>query len=214
MSWPYVVILAGAALLLALLLRRSRRGWEVIAAALVLGLAGYAMQARPTLVGSPKASMAVASGEDSAMIEARWILSGREGPLLGSMLILADADMRAGRYEGAAIVLRSMVQKNPHDAEAWVALANALVAHAGGALTPAANYAFRRSAEADPRYAAPPFFLGLALARNGRLDEARRAWAGLLARTTQDSPLRADLENRLAQLDAFLAAQDRRSEGP
>jgi cytochrome c-type biogenesis protein CcmH len=121
------------------------------------------------------------------------------------MLILSDADMRNGRYEDAAITLRSMVEKDPNDAEAWVALANALVAHARGELTPAALYAFRRSAQADPRYAAPPFFLGLALARNGRLAQARDMWARLLAATPPDNPLHADLAARLAGLDAFLA---------
>jgi cytochrome c-type biogenesis protein CcmH len=144
------------------------------------------------------------------MIEARWALSGHAGPVVGSLLIMADADMRSGRYEGAAIVARSMVEKNPGDAEAWVALGNALVAHAQGELTPAALYAFRRSSEADPNYAAPPFFLGLALARNNRLAEARTMWAVLLARTPKESPLYADLGNRLTQLDAYMAQRDGR----
>ena len=50
-----------------------------------------------------------------------------------------------------------------------------------------------------------PESLGLAMAQSGRLAEARGLWAELLARSPADAPWRADLEQRLQKLDAFIA---------
>jgi cytochrome c-type biogenesis protein CcmH len=101
------------------------------------------------------------------------------------------------------------VEKEPKNGEAWLAMANALVSHADGTLSPAALYAFRRAAIAAPDHPGPPFFLGLAMAQSGRMAEARDLWAQLLEDTPADAPWRADLESRLNRLDQFIAGQNR-----
>jgi cytochrome c-type biogenesis protein CcmH len=123
-------------------------------------------------------------------------------------LVIADAMARNGNFGGAAEVLRGAVSRDPDNGEAWLAMANALVAHAEGQLSPAALYAFGRAEAAAPDSPAPPLFLGLALAQSGRVAEGRQIWADLLARSPADAPWRADLAERLAQLDAFIAERE------
>jgi cytochrome c-type biogenesis protein CcmH len=122
-------------------------------------------------------------------------------------VVTADAFARHGQYADAAGLLRGVVDSDPKDADAWLALANALVGHAEGTLSPAALYAYHHAAEAAPSHPGPPFFLGLAMAQSGRFAEARQLWADLLQRTPPDAPWRADLQDRLARLDALIARQ-------
>jgi cytochrome c-type biogenesis protein CcmH len=92
-------------------------------------------------------------------------------------------------------------------------MANALVSHADQRLSPAAILAFRRAQNAAPDNPGPPFFLGLALAQSGRLQEGRAIWAELLARTPQGAPWRADLTDKVGQLDRFIAERAVRQAG-
>jgi cytochrome c-type biogenesis protein CcmH len=74
--------------------------------------------------------------------------------------------------------------------------------------------AFRRAEAAQPANPGPPFFLGLALAQSGRLQEGRTVWVDLLSRTPADAPWRADLMLRLQELDQFIAEQAARRNPP
>ncbi len=206
MTWVLVILLAFASLLaMNWLLKKPRSGRTAIAAALVAGLAGYAAQSHPSLPGAPKAARETTSGKP-ADVAARQKLSAAP-PGTDKWLVIADAMARNGQYADAATVLRGSVEKNPKNTEAWLAMANALVSHADQRLTPAALLAFRRAEAANPANPGPPFFLGLALAQSGRLQESRKVWVDLLARTPPDAPWRADLMLRLQELDAFIAEQ-------
>jgi len=209
MSWALAVLLAVVAFCaLAFLLKAPRKGWEAIGAALLLGIAGYGLQASPGLPGAPKPPAESLSGDAGSMVEARRLLEGEGAALGDSRVVIADALARHGQYANAAAMLRAAVEENPHNAEAWLALANALVSHADGLLSPASLFAFRKAAQAEPDHPGPPFFLGLALAQSGRLGEARALWADLLERSPPDAPWRPDLEARLARLDQFIASQE------
>lgn len=210
MTWVLVVILAALAFaLIAFVLKAPRGGREAIAAALVLGVAGYAWQASPGLPGAPKAAAEQFSNDASAMVEARGKVSESGIPPNDRWIVIADGLARNGRYADAAEVLRGAVAANPGSSEAWLAMGNALVAHSDGLLTPAALYAFRRAARADPDAPGPPFFLGLAFARSGRYSEARELWVDLLRRAPEGAPWRAPLAEQLRSLDEFLNRQGR-----
>ncbi len=212
MSWVLAAALALVAfLVIAFVLKAPRRGWEAVAAALLLGIAGYGLQASPDLAGAPKAPAQDAAGESAAMVEARQSLTGRKAGAGNNWMVIGDALARHGQFAESAVVYLGAVEKEPHDAEAWLALANVLVAHADGTVSPAALFAFRHAAEASPEHPGPPFFLGLALAQSGRLEEARELWAGLMRDTPPDAPWRGDLEQRLGRLDAFLSAREARA---
>jgi cytochrome c-type biogenesis protein CcmH len=205
MTWFGVIVLAMLAFAATLAMKVPRGGRETIGTALLLGIAGYGLQGSPGLSGASKAPAQTLSGDPAAMVARRQAISG-EGPVSSSnFVMIADALARHGQYGDAATVLLGATEKNPDDAEAWLAMANALVGHAEGALTPAALFAFGNAARSAPDHPGPPFFLGLALATSGRLGEARDTWAKLLAATPPGAPWRADLEARLKQLDGFIA---------
>lgn len=198
-------------LVLAFVLKAPRKGWEAIGAVLALGIAGFVSQASLALPDAPKEAQEQSGKSGAALIEARRQLASENAMpnQPNRWMIIADALSRNGQFGDAAGVVLGAVEKDPKNADAWLSLANNLVAHADGNLTPAAQYAYRRAAMANPQHPGPPFFLGLALAGSGKLAEGRALWADLLARTPADAPYRADLAERLQRLDAFIAAQDK-----
>jgi cytochrome c-type biogenesis protein CcmH len=205
MTWVLVVVLAALAFAaMALVLKAPRSGWEAIGAALLVGIAGYAVQAHPHLASSPRAPREGTTADCGTAVDARQRLAPGN-PAMGKRMVIADAMARHGDFAAAAEVLRGAVADNPKDADAWLAMANALVSHADDRLTPAAVFAFSRAQDAAPGSPGPPYFLGYALARSGQLAEGRSVWADLLARTPADAPWRAELTARLGQLDAFIA---------
>ena len=208
MTWVLIFALALAAFGALAWLLRGRKGWEAVAAALLLGIAGYGLQGSPGQPGAPKPPAQDVASNPAELVKARQALSGKGAVASDNWIVVGDALARNGEYANAAAVLLGAVEKDPRNGEAWLAMANALTAHADGQLTPASLYAFRHAGDAAPDNPGPPFFLGLALAQSGRLAEARQIWTELLQRSAADAPWRPDLENRLKQLDAFIAARD------
>lgn len=209
MTWLAVIALALAAFLgMALLLRTPRSGWTMLGAALLAGLAGYAVQASPDQPGAPRYSAPQQIVDPADSIRARDLLDESGIPTRNQWIVIADAMSRNGQNADAAKVLLGAVDADPKNAQAWIALGNALVAHADGQLTPAALHAYERAGRAAPQSPAPPYFLGMAMAQSGRFADARKLWAELLERTPPDAPWRAMLAERLARLDLLIAVQE------
>ena len=205
MSWLLAIALACAAFAFAaFLLKVAPRAWTTLAAALTLGLAGYALQARPDLPGAPAAPPAEADLPGEALKTGRqeFIASGDRSR--NPRLLTADAFAARGRYSDAAALMAGALEQNPQDAEAWLALGNVLVEHAGGTLTEPALFAYERARETDPASAGPGYFLGLALLRQGSVLEGRNLWAQTLATIPDDAEGRELLAERLAGLDVLL----------
>jgi len=208
MTWVLVGLLALAVFAaIAFGMKAPKGGREALAAALVAGLAGYAFQAHPDLAGAPKPAAQQVSKDPAALVAARRDLDNQQGLPGDKWLVIGDGLARNGQFADAAGVMLGAVDANPKNAEAWLAIANALVAHADGFLTPASLFAFQRASDAEPAHPGPPFFLGLALAQSGRFGEARNVWAELLQRTPPDAPWREDLQSRLSRLEALMAQQ-------
>jgi cytochrome c-type biogenesis protein CcmH len=209
MTW---ILVLGIAVLLflamAFVLRLPRAGWAITATALLIGVAGYALQGSPGLPGSPRAMIEGNSESGAAMVEARQALTGVPLGAGPRWVVVADGLARRGQYEEAAGVLLGAIEQDPTNADAWLALATALTEHSDGTLTPAGIYAFQRAEQAAPGSPGPPFFLGFALATSGRFSEARATWSALLARTPADAPWRPVLAERLGTLDALIARRE------
>lgn len=204
MSWlPILALAALAFLAAAFVLRLPRAVWTLFGAALMFGLAGYAVQGSPGMPAAPREPAANPAGTGELMVDARREFYGRDR-LPSRWVVTADGFSRRGQYENAANFLRNAVEDNPRDGEAWVALGNALIDHADGQLTAAALYAFAQAEALDSGNPAPAYFLGLALLRSGRPLETRAIWAELIEAAPEGSPWRADLAERLARLDAML----------
>lgn len=177
-----------------------RSAFEPVAAALLLGLAGYALQGSPGLSSHPVEASDTQSRADEAQIAVRKEMGQQRFGNGPSWLMAADGAMRAGSPLAAVTFIRSGLKENPRDPDLWVGLGNALVVHNGGAVSPAATFAFQKAAEIAPEHPGPPFFLGLALAQSGQFAQARAIWTELLRRAPADAPWKTDLEQRLAQL--------------
>lgn len=178
---------------------------QFLGAALLLALAGYAWQGRPGLEGRPKPPPARQQLPDSDFAETR-----RE--MLGSFdsasrwLAMAESYQRGGDTRGGADMIRSGLRNEPRNADLWVGLGNALILHADGLMTPAAQLAFRRAEQLAPDHPAPRFFYGLGLAQGGRFDEAERIWRDVLAAAPADASWRPMIEERLQMLRRARAA--------
>jgi cytochrome c-type biogenesis protein CcmH len=208
MTW--VVILALAAVVFAVLVfvfKVPRVAWELTGAALLFGLAGYALQGHPGLAGAPKAPVENERTADAELLRQRQAMGSKFGTGQ-SWLVVSDALSRAGQFRAAADLLGHAVREHPDDADLWVALGNALTGHSEGVISPAAQFAFRRAAAINPNHPGPPFFMGMALAQSGHLVEARSLWGALLQRTPPDAPYRADLVGQLARLDQLIAMSE------
>lgn len=207
MGWVIAFSLA-VPLMLALVFvgRVPRAAWEITGAAFLLGLAGYAWQGHPGLAGAPRrADRAGGAGFDEALAEQRRGMAERYGKA-GQWLMLSDGLGRQGKTKEAANVLLSGLREEPNDPNLWLGLGNALVAHAGGVVPPAADFAYRRAMAIDPDAPAPRYFYGLSLARAGQLQAARDLWAPLAASAPSGSKVKAELELNIARIDAMLSS--------
>lgn len=206
MGWIIIVAMVLAiCLLLWRLGRVPRLSWELVGAALLLGLAGYAWQGNPGQVGSPVQARADTVNVDPELIAQRKAMMGQFGTE-AQWLDTADTYGRLGSTRAAVTVMRGAVHAYPKSADLWVGFGNALVAHGDGMISPAAQYAFQKAAQLSPEHPGPPFFMGLALAQSGQLDKAEALWAELLARTPPEAPWRADLESKLGMLRQQMGA--------
>lgn len=205
MTWIVAIVLAIAAFAIgAFVLRLPRRAWTALAAALGFGLAGYALQAHPGLAGSPTQTRKQDPQLGEALVQSRQAMLKEDQRSRNPKVLTADAFARNGEYDTAATLLGGAVHDNPRDAEAWLALGNALVEHAGGALTPPALFAYRRAQQADPTAAGPGYFIGLALIQQGRMQEASQIWRETLQAAAPDAAGRAQLAALLERLNAAL----------
>lgn len=186
--------------------RRARAAWELIAAAMLVGLAGYAWQGCPSLAGHPVKAVAQDNrfNEDIAKLRQEM---GERFTQAGQWLVLSDALGRQGQHEDAANVLRVGLKQYPDDPNLWLGLGNALMVHGEGILSPSAEYCFRKAMALAPGQPAPAYFFGLALAQSGQPQQAERIWKDLLARAPADAEWRGDVEHNLQILERALRGQ-------
>ena len=203
-SWLLATGLAVAALAAMIwLFRVPRPAVTAVASALMVGLAGYALQGKPDLPSAPKRGAEQKREDGPLLVEARQrMFDNAANPR--SYMILADGFARNGQYENAAAILGKATKDYPHDAEAWTALGNVLVAHAEGRLAAPSRMAFAKASEADPGSVAPGFFLGIAELRAGKLIEAHKAWSAALRNAPENAPGRAEVAERLFQLEQLI----------
>lgn len=213
MIWLAILALAALAFAVAVsVLKLPRPVWMLFAAGLLFGLAGYALQGSPGQPGAPApATVSESAQTGEYMVKARREFYP-EGILPSRFVVTADGFARRGQFDQAARFLRNAVHENPHDGEAWLALANALVEHADGQLTPAALYAYERAEQTNPGNPAADYFVGLAFLRDGQPERTRTLWAGLLDKAPADARWRAAVADRLARLEALMSLGQAQSE--
>lgn len=192
----FVILLALAGLLLGIFWLAGIRGSRLtlVAAALMLGGAGYAALGRPGLPADPR---------ETAERQAPLPLTGARIVFFGQFnasdrwFNMAEAFATRGKTRQAAGILGSAVRDNPRNFALWTGYANALVDDAG-TLTPAARLAYERAVGMAPDHPGPRFFYALAKLRSGDAEGARADWLALLEETPEQAPWREFIEGGLA----------------
>jgi cytochrome c-type biogenesis protein CcmH len=203
MGWLFLVFLLVASMGGLWLLGVRGGLLKAVAAALLLGAAGYALQGNPNLRGFPADGHA--AHEVVPLTEARHAFFGQFSPE-ESWLRMSEALARHGKTEDAVGLLQNAVNRYPGDAQLWIGLGNALVDHARG-LTPPAELAYQRATEAAPEHPAAPFFYGLALARSGDRQGAVEIWKRILAKAPPNASWRPLVEQGVVALSKPSAVQ-------
>jgi len=201
MAW--IVAIAFAVIAAAAVLVRGRPpagGRGLVIGAAVLAATGYALQGTPALPAAPRAVHDARDAIDRDAVAMGQTLSTVVGSD-GQWLALSDALIRQGQPQTAVVAMRSALTERRDSPDLWVGLGNALVAHSGGLVTPAALLAFRQAQRFAPDNPAAAFFVGLAAAQAGRSTVARAQWQQLLHNAPADAPWRRDVEARLNALD-------------
>lgn len=202
MGWLILVLMA--ALVLAGLIfigRLPRRTFEMVAAALMLGAAGYAWQGHPGLAGSPQQpeSIAAMSRATDALLTIRSKMDRSFGPAK-SWLVTADGLARAGDHRSAAAFLQAGLRKLPEDADLWTALGVEMMLVGQGQTSPSAELAFEKARLYNPRHPGPDYFSGLAALGKGDADATERLWINALTKAGQNAEWAGPIAAQLGAL--------------
>jgi cytochrome c-type biogenesis protein CcmH/NrfG len=187
--------------------RLDRAGLQFLASALLVAAAGYAWQGEPGTPGSPQAAAERPPLPETAFATLRKDMFGRFDNA-DRWLSMAERYLGRGDTREAAGLIRSAIRAHPENAILWTGYGDALVLHGNGVLSPAADLAFRRAVSLAPRHPGPRIFHGIALAQNGRLEEAELRWRQALALSPADAPWREGLEHQI-QMARQARAQQR-----
>ena len=112
---------------------------------------------------------------------------------LQGWLLLSRSLISVERYGDAVQALRTAVKLSNGDPNIVGSMAEALVFAAEGVVTADALAAFETVLGVQPDDAAAQYYIGIALAQQGRPGEALEMWRKLAAETPADAPWRADL---------------------
>ncbi|MGF1628944.1 MAG: c-type cytochrome biogenesis protein CcmI [Kiloniellaceae bacterium] len=175
----------------------------VVALPPALGLGLYLQLGTPDLPGLPLAERDPGGPAELAMLIERLQARLADNPQdIEAQLVLAQLFERAGRFEAAAARYRAAIalieQQGAVPAALHAALGEALVAAAGGQVGRDARLAFAAAIEADPGNSRARFFAGLAMAQDGRLQEAIAVWQDLAEDSPADAPWLPLLQQQIA----------------
>jgi len=119
-------------------------------------------------------------------------------------LLYARSLSELNQWDQAEAAFRRAMELGRTSPDVLAEHAEVLVIQAGGTVTPAAESAFRQVLQADPTSAVARYYLALAAMQAGELRQAIDGFQTLLAAMPADSPLRAQLGQKIA--DAAHAA--------
>lgn len=101
--------------------------------------------------------------------------------------VLAPVYMQLGRFEDAVAARQNVLRILGASAEREANFGEALVAAAGGNVTPEAMAAFERALKLDANEYKSHFFIGLAAEQGGKPAEAAAVWRALIANAPADA---------------------------
>lgn len=162
----------------------------------------YAGLGSPDLPSQPLAQRLTKNPADSTVDE---LVAQAETHLAGNPSdgrgwdVLAPIYLRMQRFPDAVTAYRNAIRLDGESAARQAGLGEAIASEAGGIVSSDAQAAFDAALKLDPANVKARFYLALAMAQEGRNDEAAAGWQALLAMLPQDSPWREAVEAALSR---------------
>ncbi len=203
-GWLPAALIAAAVMAgLLLVLPGRKQLWPVIAAAVVLGLAGYAWQ------GSPEQSSAPARPITAKLKTAEMLVQMRADMDVGygagkQWLIISDSYARSGKYDYAAAAIQAGLRENPQNGDLWSGFGVVLLLAGDGQMSPPAKMAFANARKFGPRNRAPDYFEGLVELFEGRPAKTVEIWQRLVDDAPDKAIWQPKLESQLGGLKTML----------
>jgi cytochrome c-type biogenesis protein CcmH len=167
------------------------------------GIAFYLAEGRPELPSQPFAARAKLPPEKQtvgqlvATVEQRLRTNPSDGE---GWDVIAPVYMRLGRPADAQQAYARAIALLGESPKRLMGFGEAAMVVANGVVTDAARHAFERAAALQPDNPEPRLWLAFALEQEGKTEEARSAYQGLLSRFPGEAPWRRAVEERLQQL--------------
>jgi cytochrome c-type biogenesis protein CcmH len=176
---------------------RSSKGlWQVAAAAVLLGMTGYALQGRPSLPATLAKPLEASAVGATQLVEIRADMDQSFGSAK-RWLVTADSFAKQGDYSLSASYIQSGLRADPQNADLWSALGLQLMLASEGKMSPAAQLAFDKARAIRPKYPAPYYFAGLARLFAGDLDGAILLWEKTVSLATPNAKWKTRIESQL-----------------
>lgn len=192
----------------------------MMAAVLVVPLVSWGVYARlgsPDLPSQPLGERLAKNPADSTIDElvARAEAHLAENPSDGrGWEVVAPIYLRMQRFADSVTAYRNAIRLGGESAERQAGLGEAIVNAGGGLVSTEAQSAFEAAMKLDPSNAKASFYLAMALAQEGRTDEAIAKWQAMLAALPEQSPWRRAVEEVLARAPGGAAGPGSPAAGP
>ena len=145
--------------------------------------------------------------QDQIITQLKQRLASNPGDTDGWTL-LGNLYARMGRWAEAGAAYRDALSADGQHQEALLGMAESLVALAQGLVVPEARLIFAGILEKDPKQPSALYYAGLALAQDGRLEDAYELWSNLIGAAPPQAPWLPLVQRQLARLSAEMGRQD------
>jgi cytochrome c-type biogenesis protein CcmH len=179
------------------LVRSSKGLWQIAAAAILLGMTGYALQGRPYTPTSLAKPLVASEVTAVQLVDIRADMDQSFGSAK-RWLVTADSFAKQGDYPLAASYIQSGLKSDPENPDLWSALGLQLMLASEGQMSPPAQLAFDKARAIRPNYPAPYYFAGLARLFAGDLDGAILLWEKTVSLATPKAKWKSQIESQLA----------------
>ena len=202
-GWIVLGLLSVLSLLVLTWFVRSSKGlWQIAAAAVLLGMTGYALQGRPSAPSSPAKSLAANEIGATQLIDIRADMDQGFGGAK-RWLVTADSFAKQGDYASAASYIQSGLRSDPKNPDLWSALGLQLMLASEGQMSPPAQLAFDKARAIRPNHPAPYYFAGLARMISGDLNGGVLLWEKTLSLATPNAKWKVGIETQLQAAKAL-----------
>lgn len=203
-AWLVVLLLAIAVVSAVLWFSSFRKQlWPAVAAAVVLGIAGYAWQGQPQLGAAPAQVASTENKAAEALLSMRSDMDAQFGAGR-QWLILSDSYARKGDYRYAAAFIEAGLRNHPENGDLWAGLGLVLLLAADGKMSPPAELAFERARKYAPINRSPDYITGIVALFEGQPATTLDIWQKLVDGAPKNAVWKPKLESQLQGLKSLL----------